>query len=122
MSATARIASSTHTHAGVSLLELEVDVVVVAGRMICRVVVCSTVSVLNTVVGSAGVVSAVVVPAAWTLPTDEVARRIPDDEADDEPCELQLLPHTGKNTLVWTTKAEDLYRFAEQRPALGSVS
>jgi hypothetical protein len=66
MSATARIVSSTHTHAGVSLLAVELEVVVGAGRMICRVVVCSTVSVLNTVVGSADVVSVVVVPAAWT--------------------------------------------------------
>jgi hypothetical protein len=74
-SATARIPSNTHTHAGVSLPELELEVVVGAGRMICRVVVCSTVSVVTTVVGS-GVDSIVVVPAAWTLPT-AVARTIP---------------------------------------------
>ena len=75
-SATARIASSTQTHAGVSLLELELEVVVGDGRMICRVVVCCTVSVVNTVVGS-DAVSVVVVPAAWTLPTTAVASRIP---------------------------------------------
>ena len=44
--------------------------------MICRVVVCSTVSVVTTVVGS-DVDSIVVVPAAWTLPTTAVARTIP---------------------------------------------
>ena len=61
-SATARIPRRTHTHAGVSLLESELEVVVDDGRMICRVVVCSTV-VVNTVAGS-DVVSTVVVSAA----------------------------------------------------------
>src|SRR5207248_1315632 len=81
-SATARIASSAHTHAGVSLTdEPELDVVVGdVVTMILRVVVCSSVAVVITVVGSVVVavvvVSTVVVSAARTFPTT-VARRIP---------------------------------------------
>ena len=78
--ATARIASSTQTQVGVSSSELELEVVVVAGRMICRVVVCSTVEVVMTVVGSVTVsvvVAVVVVSAAWTLPATVVASRSP---------------------------------------------
>ena len=57
---TARIPRSTQTQAGVSLLELDVEVVIPVGTM-RRVVVCSTVVI--TVVPGAVVVSNVVVVA-----------------------------------------------------------
>jgi hypothetical protein len=74
-SATARIASSTHTHVGVSLLDSVELVEVVRGTKIWRVVVCSTVAVVRTVVGSdtvSVVVSVVVVP-----PPSALAARTP---------------------------------------------
>jgi hypothetical protein len=76
-SAAARIASSTHTHAGVSLLELDVELVEVelVGAMIRRVVVCSTVAVVRTVVGSDTV--SVVVSVVIVTPPSAVAARTP---------------------------------------------
>ena len=81
-SAAARIASSTHTHAGVSLLELDFELVEVevVGTMIRRVVVCSTVAVVRTVYGSdtvSVVVSVVVVSAARTPAPSTAATRTP---------------------------------------------
>jgi hypothetical protein len=77
-SAAARIASSTHTHAGVSLLELDVELVEVelVGAMIRRVVVCSTVAVVRTVVGS-DTVSVVVSVVVVTPAPSPVATRTP---------------------------------------------
>src|SRR4051794_6994276 len=102
-SATARTPSSTHTHAGVSPVELELEVVVAAGRMTCLVVVCSTVAVVNTVVGSdvvsvvvSGivVVSVVVVSAASTPPASVVATSSPAERQAARPatCTGFLIP------------------------------
>src|SRR5262245_45925127 len=77
-SPTARIPSSTQTHAGVSSLELDAEVVIPVGT-IRRVVVCSTVAVVITVVGSV-VVSMVVVVAvvvSWAPALIAPARRTP---------------------------------------------
>ena len=65
---------------------------------ICRVVVCSTVWVLNTVVGS-DVVSTVVVPAAWTLPTTAVANRTPATRQAASPANCNGFLTTEENTL-----------------------
>ena len=96
--ATARIARSTQTQVGVSSSDSELEDVVVAGRMICRVVVCSTVAVVMIVVGSVAV-SVVVCGrrrvSSLDVPGDRGREQEPGAEARREADVAQRLPHTA---------------------------